>query len=532
MRKRGIVYAVLFFLFNLSAAEPQEIWVAKDGNVINANARAMLIDGGTFYLATKNAIYKSKDITDRWQAVFSIPSGENEINCIGRASETIFIGTKRGLFRSEDSGANWKKVFKAVDPERSCVNCIEIAAATPGTVLIGTQKGVFLSEDNGARWKDITENLDCRVRCLAKQNGSIYAGGSGGLFYRDGKSQGWKRVLVESTGGNESAGRPEEPPEEPEEKEGGSVACITINNARLYVGLDDRILYSDDDGKSWSGFTRDGLVGSVNSILVSGSGEKLYSATTKGVFGFNKEKARWLELYKGMAKILSVSNILFDSREERLWAITDNGIYRLEGGRYSADQYIDVEKNMKTLNVVFYNEPSFIELQQAAMKFAELGPNKIRDWRNQARMKALLPKVSFGIDKSSSTNYEIYTSATKDYVVAGPDDLSNGWDVSISWELADLVWSDDQTNIDVRSRLTTQLRNDVLDDLRRAYYERKRIQFELAMEPPKAVKAKFEKEMRLQELTQAIDDLTGNYLSRNIRKSDDSYSPQIKVHSP
>lgn len=65
-----------------------------------------------------------------------------------------------------------------------------------------------------------------------------------------------------------------------------------------------------------------------------------------------------------------------------------------------------------------------------------------------------------------------------------------------------------------------QLRNDILDDLRRAYYERKRLQFELMTNPPRDINARFEKEMRLQELTQAIDDLTGNYLSGHIRRAD------------
>jgi len=36
--------------------------------------------------------------------------------------------------------------------------------------------------------------------------------------------------------------------------------------------------------------------------------------------------------------------------------------------------------------------------------------------------------------------------------------------------------------------------------------------------PPKDMNTKFEKELRLQELTQAIDDLTGNYFSEYIRK--------------
>ena len=133
-------------------------------------------------------------------------------------------------------------------------------------------------------------------------------------------------------------------------------------------------------------------------------------------------------------------------------------------------------------------------------------------------MRALLPKVSMGIDRSTSSTAEIYTSATKDYVITGPDDINKGYDVSISWELGDLIWSDDQTNIDVRSRLTTQLRNDILDDLRRAYYERKRLQFELIQSPPQDLKSRFERELRIQELTQAIDDLTGNYLSEHMRK--------------
>ena len=68
-------------------------------------------------------------------------------------------------------------------------------------------------------------------------------------------------------------------------------------------------------------------------------------------------------------------------------------------------------------------------------------------------MKALVPKLSFGLDNHRSTNSTIYTSATKDYVATGPDDFYNALDVSVSWDLGNLIYSDDQTNIDVRSRL-------------------------------------------------------------------------------
>ena len=70
------------------------------------------------------------------------------------------------------------------------------------------------------------------------------------------------------------------------------------------------------------------------------------------------------------------------------------------------------------------------------------------------------------------------------------------------------------------SSLWVQLRNDILDDLRRAYYERKRLQFEIMANPPKDMKSRFEKEVRIQELTQNIDDLTGSYLSQHIKANE------------
>jgi hypothetical protein len=146
-----------------------------------------------------------------------------------------------------------------------------------------------------------------------------------------------------------------------------------------------------------------------------------------------------------------------------------------------------------------------------------VSPEKIKRWHAGSQTKALLPKISVNMDKDRSDTYELYTSSTKDYVLQGPDDTSDGWSVGLSWDIGNLIWSDDQTNIDVRSRLMVQLRNDILDDLRRAYYERKRLQMELLTDPPKDAKARIEKELRLQELTHAIDDLTGNYLSEHIR---------------
>ena len=89
-----------------------------------------------------------------------------------------------------------------------------------------------------------------------------------------------------------------------------------------------------------------------------------------------------------------------------------------------------------------------------------------------------------------------------------------GWNVGLSWHLGELLWNNDQTSIDTRSRLTTQLRNDILDQVNRFYYERRRLQSTMALEPAADMRAGVEQELHLQELTAQLDALTGGWFSR------------------
>lgn len=508
--------SVVFLLFLLISAQQlaaQDAWVAKDGAVKNMELVTAIFNKDALYIATKNVLYRARDVKERWEPVFSLPQGgDNEINCVAGRAKTIFIGTKRGLLRSEDYGAAWKNVFKTILPGKNNITYIELSKHDRSKILIATGKGIFLSYDLGDEWQDISGGLkDVPVRCLALNKELMYAGTEGGLYVTRPGVDGWQRVFVRS---NSEKSEAEEPEEYEDSEKDMSIRCIAINDSRVYIAYDKNILYSDDGAKSWNNFSGLGLKGAINYILISPKDKKMYCAATKGVFEFSQERSEWLELYRGMSKSLTVNRLIFAGEDENiLLAVTDKGLYSFEGGDYMMDRYPDIERSVMTLKVILDGEPTFKELRDAAIRYAEVSPEKIKKWRAESKMSALLPKISVGADSDSSNTYEIYTSATKDYVIDGPEDISSGWNVGLSWELGNLIWSDDQTNIDVRSRLMVQLRNDILDDLRRAYYERKRLQFELVSNPPNDMNAKFEKELRLQELTQAIDDLTGNYFS-------------------
>lgn len=161
-------------------------------------------------------------------------------------------------------------------------------------------------------------------------------------------------------------------------------------------------------------------------------------------------------------------------------------------------------------------EPAICELQCAAIRYAEVEPNKILNWRRQAALKAFMPEVSVGYDTDTYRTIDAYNYGGKTTYAVGPDDGANGWDVSASWDLGDLIYNDDQTSIDSRSKLMVQLRNDVLDQLNAAYFERKKLQKQLDRLSDKTSDAYLEREIKIEELTATIDGLTGGYFSRRL----------------
>jgi len=105
-------------------------------------------------------------------------------------------------------------------------------------------------------------------------------------------------------------------------------------------------------------------------------------------------------------------------------------------------------------------EPTISQVQQAAIRYAEVEPEKISLWRRQAAHKAWLPELSAGINNDITDFWHWEGGST---TKEGDDFLRKGkqsveWDVALKWDLGELLWNEDQTSIDVRSRLMVELR--------------------------------------------------------------------------
>jgi hypothetical protein len=61
-----------------------------------------------------------------------------------------------------------------------------------------------------------------------------------------------------------------------------------------------------------------------------------------------------------------------------------------------------------------------------------------------------------------------------------------------------------------------KLRDKVLDEVTRLYFDRRRLQVDLLLNPPSDMKKLIDDELRLQELTANIDALTGGQFSASL----------------
>jgi len=503
MKNRIILFLVAIAVFSLvENVSAYEAWKFVSG-IKEADMKELAIDPyneGVFYAASIKRLYRSEDKGETWRVVFSARGDGNVINFINVSGQGVFVCTEKGVFKSPNGKSGWKRMFKGVGIEEN--NALHINIFQGGEIYLGTKGGLFFSSDNGATWKkDSGEAGNISITWIAFREEDIFLASDRGLYKSS--DSGWRRVFVTS--------REESDFDSSQTDESTSavkpVNSMIVNNETLYLATDSGIFISEDKGYNWKRFSSEGLLSQrVKRLLFK---DNFYAATDEGVFVFGDKDKMWRALYTGMTadKIESMSA----DKEGVIWVATDKGLYKSGMKSRSLSTLTRVSLEEENVLELFDYEPSITDVQNAAIEYAEVHPDKIKEWRGAAGKKALLPSVSVGLDRYVVDYYHWDAGQNPDEFQKGDDIIA--WDVTVTWKLDELIWNDDQTSIDTRSRLMVQLRDDILDEVTRTYFERRRLQIEMHLSSPSDVKERIEKELRMQELTADLDALTGGYFS-------------------
>lgn len=512
--------AVLFFRINLLSAEIE--W--KDISCGMTDVTSIVIhpeNSKIIYIGAKGSVLKSEDKGVSWRSILIVKGQNRRVNYLffdEKDRKGIYAATGSGLFYSPDSGRRWLKVFRGKDYLEADCTCVAILQ---DAVYLGTKSGLFVSNDKNIWHKENAPFDNKAVISLGtdrQQPGFIYVASSDGLYRKTQNALSWERVFVaHATKDEEASGENNTDQEDNEEYSNICYFTIDKDDSTLYLALLDGVYMSRDKANNWEKLSSFGLLDKKIRFLMMGDNHKVYALTKAGGFEFSGE--RWQELTFS----LSATDFRFLAYGAKgdLYFACNNGLYRLE--------FLNSARETKTKGIDFYfqREPGISEVQEAAIQYAEVDLNKIIQWRKQAAKRAILPKVTLDMDydQDKTISQSVWgtcgssTIPGKYYV--GPDDetrySNQNWGISLSWELGDLIWNEAQTSIDVRSRLMVQLREDVLDEVNKTYFERIRVKMELDNLSLEDRKKRFEKELRIQELTASLDALTGGYFSRQLK---------------
>ncbi len=476
--------------------------------------------GAPLYAGTARGLYRSADGRN-WSRVFTGGAWPRPVRVIGiepASAERVWIGAGSRFYLSSDGGSHWKPGLR-VSGE---ILCSTQDPADPSRFLIGTTGGLYESRDGGRTCRRVPALGSVRQVSMllmdAGRPGLCFLLSGGGLFRSGDGGRTWSRETIlppsAKTGAEEEASSSEEPPDEdlPEDLPPTGAdffpAMLAMDPSAnlLYASTAGGIFRSGDGGRAWEPLPLEGMSGSgpADQILVHPArpGE-LFALRGSRLSAYSDARGGWRE--SGNLPEGQVYGLRWGEGDS-LWVGTEQGLFHI----LLKEEAVSVKAAESS------REPTIQQVHRVAIAYAEVGPEKVRRWRGLARMRAFIPSFTVGLDQDRDTNVVSSTAAGVTKFTAGPDRLTRSVDFGFTWDLGDFLWSSDQTSIDVRSRLTTQLRQDLLEETTRLYFERKRLLAEFEAQPAEEPVLRRERQLRIAEVTAYLDALTGGWFSKQL----------------
>ena len=431
----------------------------------------------------------------------------------------IFVLTQDKLFLGNLKDHSWRMVYK--DTSRIPLS-FALHPKDPNHWFLGTQKGLWETENAGKTWSPSKNfGFSGPVPLISFDETRLFIATENTLYLSPPESVA-RQVLSLSGTETDSFAEEDSPAEEDTSVYAFKIHDLLAakdNPPKLFLATQKGVFESQDHGSRWEPLTQSGLQSPViRQLAWSQKGERLYAATPRGVYSYAPQEQRWSEIFKGLAGNQAQSIAVL--HDEKLLAITNEGFVQYPLGTFTPEAnpslriYQPPEERLLLFKDLVAAEPSAREIQKKVILYADIGNGKIKRWHASSRLAALLPSFSFG--KSLDRGASLSTYSGK--YITGPEDVNKGWDADVSWDLGETLYSSAQTSIDSREKMMVELRNDLLSEATRIYYERRRLQIDLVFTPPASEQEHLENLLRMDELATLLDGMTDGFFSKRLEQ--------------
>lgn len=531
MRKR-----LSFYVFLLLLAIPSALAYQSWGRIAASSSPEFFqtvcshpAASNELLLATPHRIYtKNSDSPEKllWQPFLS----SVEIQALKTFPElrgSVFALAKQKIYLGDLPSSTWREIFHLTRRGDSILS-LAVHPGNSANWFIGTSQGLFESKDSGKSWAELPFFRNKSVP-LVFFHQNIFFAAAGESIYRSADFNFFEKSFAKNFfDGEEFFDEIEE--ENSPENASESPAPVSVffhdqtirpHSSQLWLATAEGVFESIDAGRTWQKLTSAGLQNTETRRLVfSEETQNLYASTNTDVYAYSLKTKTWAHLFQGMTR-----PVIFDLHlsSNRLWAATSDGLMEfplLPDNVIPAESSFIREENLLLLKTLFRLEPGVRDLQHWVIRYANVHNNKTKNWHRLSHLRALFPSFSFGKDFSRGNSIDLDRGSTSepDVYIAGPDDVDKGWDADVSWDFGDLLFSSNQTSIDSREKLMIELRNDLLSEATRIYFERRRLQMEIVLIPADTAKDHFDRLIRMDELTALLDSLSDGKFGKGVKE--------------
>ncbi len=507
-------------------------WVSLSKGLPDPDILSVVASGlgeGALYAASSRRVYRFDGDEKGWKQVLSLRGAESRVRQILLEAGTpgvLYVASDKGVQKSTDKGKHWKWLYRGIGGKAKSVYCLLEDPADASFLWLGTGQGLVRASKNGISNERLASFPAVAVYSIwsSQEKPLVLAGSASSVYQSTDGGAHWTEVVF----GNEKEAGENNPSQPLAQFQIEELRTVALTSSLVYVPAKDRLitssvsglLESSSDGIQWKKMAGQALP-SHGVRYLAASADTFYAATSRGVFQWDDTRGDFNDLSAGLPST-DVRSVFYDSLSGDLYAATHSGVYRYPKPEFKTALALPVEvRQPADLLALFRHEPSVRDIQQAAIRYAEVSPEKIERWRAAASRKALFPTLSVGTDRGENQNVDLDRGGTNDAdrFIIGPEEKTLDWHADLSWDLGDLIWNGDQTSIDTRSKLMVELRDDILNEVTHLYFERRRLQTDLVLAPPASLPLQVEKELKLQEITADIDALTGGFLSQKLKEA-------------
>ena len=169
----------------------------------------------------------------------------------------------------------------------------------------------------------------------------------------------------------------------------------------------------------------------------------------------------------------------------------------------------------------FEAEPDVAAVQNMVLEYSKTDNRYVESWMAAARSAAALPQLQFKYNYGNGlgNDYDyLALDATVDPVAQQSGtaiDIDHKFEVKAKWDLNELVMSSDRIRVISETQDIVKLRDKVLDEVTRLYFDRRRLQVDMLLNAGD-MKTQIKNELRLEELTAQLDAYSGGRFSQAV----------------